>query len=123
MAATFGPRLFRWRRSQEARLESYFRRDREGPRLSHQGWQSSIQRFRSSEAAGLMRCRRNVAMVVLRPKLLLRTRSRICAVSILGDFVRAGRACFKDRPLLIYRGICRLRLSPIESKLIALEIS
>src|ERR1700694_4255559 len=55
MAATFGPRLFCWRRSQEARLESYFRRDREGPRLSHQGWQSSIQRFRSSEAAGLMR--------------------------------------------------------------------
>ena len=45
-----------------------------------------------------MRCRRNVAMVVPRPKRLLRTRSRICAVSILGDFVRAGRACFKDRP-------------------------
>src|SRR5258705_9477665 len=62
---------------------------------------ASIQCFRSSEAGGLMRCRRNVAMVVPRPKLLLRTRSRICAVSILGDFVRAGRACFKDRPLLI----------------------
>src|SRR5258705_9125852 len=57
MAATFGPRLSCWRRSQEARLESYFRRDREGPRLSHQGWQSSIQCFRSSEAGGLMRCR------------------------------------------------------------------
>jgi hypothetical protein len=48
-----------------------------------------------------MRCRRNVAMVASRPKRLLRTRSRICAVSILGDFVRAGRAFFKDRPLLI----------------------
>src|SRR5712672_3044584 len=79
MAATFGPRFFCWRRSQEARLESYFRRDREGPHLSHQGWQSSIQCFRSSEAGGLMRCRRNVAMVVPRPKRLLRTRSRISA--------------------------------------------
>src|SRR5712671_1667917 len=90
MAATFGPRLFRWRRSQEARLESYFRRDREGPRLSHQGWQSSIQCFRSSEAGGLMRCRRNVAMVVPRPKLLLRTRSRICAVPQRPQLPRLG---------------------------------
>ena len=31
-----------------------------------------------------MRCRRNVAMVVPRPKRPLRTRSRICAVSISG---------------------------------------
>jgi hypothetical protein len=31
-----------------------------------------------------MRCRRNVAMVASRPKRLLRTRSRICAVSISG---------------------------------------
>ena len=46
-----------------------------------------------------MRCRRNVAMVVPRPKRLLRTRSRICAVSISGDFVHAGRAYFKGRRL------------------------
>src|ERR1700736_1169098 len=101
MAATFGPQLVCWRRSQEARLESYFRRDREGPRLSHQGWENSIQCFRSSEAGGLMRCRRNVAMVVPRPKCLLRTRSRICAVSISRDYVHAGRAFFKGRLLLI----------------------
>src|SRR5258708_34417634 len=36
---------------------------------------------------GLMRCRRNVAVVVPRPKRLFRTRSRICAVSISGDYV------------------------------------
>jgi hypothetical protein len=37
----------------------------------------------------------------LRPKHLLRTRSRICAVSISKDFVHAGRASFKDQFLLI----------------------
>src|SRR5260370_32530698 len=35
-----------------------------------------------------LRCRRNVAMVVPRPKRLLRTRSRICAISISGDCAR-----------------------------------
>src|SRR5258706_15511737 len=44
-----------------------------------------------------MRCRGNAAMVVPRPRRLLRTRSRICAVSISKDYVRAGRACFKGR--------------------------
>ena len=36
-----------------------------------------------------------------RPKRLLRTRSRICTVSISGDYVHAGRAYFKGRLLLI----------------------
>ena len=45
---------------------------------------------RPGQAGGLMRCRRNVAMVVLRPKRPLRTRSRICAVSTSKDFVHAG---------------------------------
>ena len=46
-----------------------------------------------------MRCRRNVAMVVPRPKRLLRTRSRICAVSISGDCAHAGEAYFNGLPL------------------------
>src|SRR6266404_5821029 len=37
-----------------------------------------------------MRCRNDIAMVVPRPRRLLRTRSRICAVSISKDFVHAG---------------------------------
>jgi hypothetical protein len=45
-----------------------------------------------------MRSRRNIAMVVPRPKRLLRTRSRICAVSTSGDCARAGRASSGDRP-------------------------
>jgi transposase len=48
-----------------------------------------------------MRCRRNVAVVVPRPKRLLRTRSRICAVSISADYVHAGKAYFNDRRPLI----------------------
>src|SRR5258708_4382273 len=37
-----------------------------------------------------MRCRRNAALVAPRPKRRLKTRSRICAVSISGDYVHAG---------------------------------
>ena len=50
---------------------------------------------------GLMRCRRNVAEVAPRPKHLSRTRSRICAVSTLGDYVHAGRVYFNGRRPLI----------------------
>jgi hypothetical protein len=50
-----------------------------------------------------MRCRTNVATVVLRPKLLLRARSRICAVSISEDYVHAGRACSGDAPAHLTR--------------------
>ena len=70
-----------------------------------------------------MRCRRSVAMVVSRPKLPLRTRSRICAVSISKVFVHDGRAYFRDRRPLICRGICCLQSSPIGFKPIALAIS
>jgi hypothetical protein len=40
---------------------------------------------------------KKVATVAYRPKRLLKTRSRICAVSVSGDCVHAGRAYFKDR--------------------------
>jgi hypothetical protein len=53
------------------------------------------------QTGGLMRCRRTIAIVVPRPECLLRTRSRICAVSISGDYVHAGRVCFKGPLLLI----------------------
>ncbi len=43
-----------------------------------------------------MRCGRNLAMVVSRPRHLLRTRSCICAVSISKVCARGGRACCKD---------------------------
>jgi hypothetical protein len=49
----------------------------------------------------LMRCRRNIATVVPRPKCLSNTRSRICAVSISKDFVHVGRAYFNAPRLLI----------------------
>src|ERR1700694_1368892 len=46
-----------------------------------------------------MRCRRNVAMVASRPKRLLRTRSRICAVSISGGLrLRARWQSIFQRP-------------------------
>ena len=44
-----------------------------------------------------MRCRSNVA-IVPRPRPLLRTRSRICAVSISKDFDHDGRVSSKERP-------------------------
>ena len=47
-----------------------------------------------------MRCEGSVALVVSRPRHLLRTRSRICAVSISKDFVHDGRVCFRDRRLI-----------------------
>ena len=62
------------------------------------GKASSALRTASS---GMMRCRRNVARVVPRPKHLLRTRSRICAVSISGDYVHAGRVFFRGPHPLI----------------------
>jgi len=46
-----------------------------------------------------MRCRGNIPTVAPRPKCLLSTRSRICAVSISKDFVHAGGAYFKGRRL------------------------
>src|SRR6476659_7925133 len=54
-----------------------------------------------AKQGGLMRCRRNVAEVAPRPKHLSRTRSRICAVSISGDYVHAGRVYFNGRRPLI----------------------
>src|SRR5258705_9792263 len=44
-----------------------------------------------------MRCGRSVAMVVSRPRHLLRTRSCICAVSISKVCAHGGRACCKDQ--------------------------
>ena len=77
----------------------------------------------SREAGGLMRCGRSVAMVESRPRHLLRTRSRICAVSISKVCAHGGRACCKDRRPIICRGICCLRSSPIAFKPIASGIS
>jgi len=54
---------------------------------------------------------------------LLRTRSRICAVSISKACARGGRACCKDQRQVICRGICCSRSSPIGFKLIASGIS
>jgi DNA invertase Pin-like site-specific DNA recombinase len=45
-----------------------------------------------------MRCRKDIATVVPRPRRLLKTRSRICSVSISKDFVHAGRVSSGDRP-------------------------
>ena len=98
LAAAFGARLSCRCRPQEARAQSGFRTNRQGPGLSHQGWQGFVCSCRSREAGGLMRCRRSVAMVVPRPKHPLRTRSRICAVSISKGCVHDGRACFRDPP-------------------------
>ena len=123
MAATFGARLPCRCRPQEARPQPCFRTNRQGSGLSHQGWQGFVCSCGPRQAGGLMRCGRNVAMVVPRPKHPLRTRSRICAVSISGDYVHDGRACFKDRRPLICRGICCLRSSPIGSRPIASAIS
>ena len=95
LAAAFGARLSCWSRSQKARSQSCFRTDRQRPGLSHQGRKGFVRR-QSREAGGVMRCWRNVAMVVPRPKLPLRTRSRICAVSISTDFGRDGRAYSRD---------------------------
>ena len=74
---------------------------------AHAGWTLIRSRYDGGysggpgQTGGLMRCRTNVAVVVPRPKRLLRTRSRICAVSISGDYVHAGKAYFNDRRPLI----------------------
>ena len=99
LAAAFGARLSCRCRPQEARSQPRFRANRQGSGLSHQGWQSFACSCGPGQTGGLMRCRRNVAMVVPRPKRLLKTRSRICAVSISRDCVRAGRASFRGRRL------------------------
>ena len=70
-----------------------------------------------------MRCGRSVAMVVSRPRHLLRTRSPICAVSISKLCAHGGGACCKDQRPIICRGICCLRSSPIGFKPIASGIS
>jgi len=101
MAAAFGPGLSCRCRPQETRAQPCFRANRQRSCLSHQGWQNFACRSGPGQTGGLMRCRRNVAVVVPRPKRLLRTRSRICAVSISGDYVHAGKAYFNDRRPLI----------------------
>jgi hypothetical protein len=70
-----------------------------------------------------MRCERNVATVVPRPKPPLRKRSRICAVSISKGFVHDGKACFRDCRPIICRGICFSQSAPIGFKPIASGIS
>src|SRR5258706_11294677 len=70
-----------------------------------------------------MRCRKSVATAVPQLKGPLRTRSRICAVSISEDYMHAGRASFRDRALFTLRGICYLQSSPIGFRPIALAIS
>src|SRR5258706_12669553 len=70
-----------------------------------------------------MRCGRSVAMVVLRPRHLSRTRSCICAVSISKVFAHGGGVCCKDQRPIMSRGICCLRSSPIGFRPIASGIS
>ena len=82
-----------------------------------------VRSYRSREAGSLMRCGRSVATVVSRPKHPLRTRSRICAVSISKVCARDGRAYFRDHRPIICRGICCLRSSPIGFKPTALATS
>src|SRR5258707_4338293 len=101
LAAAFGARLSRRCRPQETRSQPCFRANRQGASISHQGQQSFVRRLGPGQTAGLIRCRGNIATVAPRPKCLLSTRSRICAVSISKDFVHAGRAYFKGRSLLI----------------------
>jgi len=91
--------------------QSYFGSDRQGQGLSHQGRQRFVRRCGEG---GLMRCERNDATVVSRPKLPLRKRSRICAVSTSRGFARDGIACFSDQRPLICSGICCSPSSPIE---------
>jgi hypothetical protein len=90
MAAACGARLSCRRRPQETWSQSCFRVDGQGPGLSHQGWKGFVRRCGSREAGGLMRCGRSAATVAQRPRSLLRTRSRICAVSISRDFAHVG---------------------------------
>ena len=119
LAATFRARISRWRCPQKTRTRFGFGADGQGPRLPHQGWKGCTCCGEPGQTGGLMRCRSNVA-IVSRPKLPLRTRSRICAVSISKDFVHDGRAYFKDRPPIICRGICCSQSSPIGFKPTAL---
>ena len=69
---------------------------------------------------GVTRCWRSVAAFGSRPKLPLRTRSRICAVSISKVFVHDGRAYFRNRRPIICRGICCSQSSSIGFKPTAL---
>ena len=71
----------------------------------------------------MTRCGRSVATVEPRPRLPLKTRSRICAVSISKVCVHDGRACFRDRRPITCRGICCSRSSPIGFRPIASAIS
>jgi hypothetical protein len=49
-----------------------------------------------------MRCEKNDVRVALRPKLPLRTKSCICAISISKVCAHGGRACCKDqRPFIL----------------------
>ncbi len=61
-----------------------------------------------------------VAAFASRLKLPLRTRSRICAVSISKVFVHDGRAYFRNRRPIICRGICCSQSSSIGFKPTAL---
>ena len=101
LAAAFRSRLSCRRRPQETWVQPCFRTNRQGSCLSHQGWQSFAGRCRPDQTGGLMRCRRKVVTVVPRPERPLKMRSRICAVSISGDYAHDGRVSFRGRPLLI----------------------
>jgi len=115
LAATFGARISRWCCPQEARSQFGFRTDRQRPGLPHQGWKGFVCQHR-----GVTRCWRSVAAFGSRLKLPLRTRSRICAVSISKVFVHDGRAYFRNRRPIICRGICCSQSSSIGFKPTAL---
>jgi hypothetical protein len=75
VAAAFRAWLSCWCSSQKARSQPYLGEIEQGTSLSSQGGQGCACRCRPSQTGGLMRCRRKAAMVVLRPRRLLRTRS------------------------------------------------
>ena len=85
--------------------------------VSEQTDKGRVYRIKDGKAClptrGVTRCWRSVAAFGSRLKLPLRTRSRICAVSISKVFVHDGRAYFRARRPITCHGICCSQSLPI----------
>ena len=71
----------------------------------------------AGQTGGVMRCGRNIAMVVPRPRPLSRTRSRICAVSISRGFDARWQSVFAESRARSFDSafvVCRYRL-PVQA--------
>ena len=121
LAATFRARLPCRGRPEETGSKLNLRTRRRRSRLSYRRHASG-----PTEASGVMQCGTNIVPLLPRPDHpghLSKTRSRICAISMLGGCVPGGRAFSSDRRLFTCHGIYCLRSWPSASRPIVLATS